>query len=92
MFHTIQSGPPLNFAMGTDVALNGTGQQTQHAQLVPGATYADIPLDHPDRNAFVNSFSTRLRLCRWRSAPRHLWQRRPEHHQRSGYSNRRISR
>ena len=38
--------------MGTDVALNGTGQQNlQHAQLAPGITYGDIPLDHPDRNA-----------------------------------------
>ena len=55
VFHTIQSGAPLNFAMGTDVALNGTGQ-AQRAQLVNGATYADIILDHPDRNAAIQQF------------------------------------
>ena len=56
-YHTIQSGAPLNFVMGTDVALDGTGQQNlQHAELVPGVTYGDIALDHPDRNAFVNRF------------------------------------
>jgi len=57
-FHTIQSGPPLNIIMGSDVALDGTGQgaSLQHAQLAPGMTYADIGIDHPDRNAFVNKF------------------------------------
>jgi hypothetical protein len=54
-FHSIQSGTPLEFQMGTDVALNGTGQ-AQRAQLVNGVTYKDIELDHPDRNAFVNQF------------------------------------
>jgi hypothetical protein len=57
-FHTIQSGAPLNIIMGTDVVLDGTGQggNLQHAQLAPGMTYADIAIDHPDRNAFVNKF------------------------------------
>ncbi|MEK7405916.1 MAG: carboxypeptidase-like regulatory domain-containing protein [Acidobacteriota bacterium] len=56
-YHTVQSGTPLNIVMGTDIALNGTGQQnSQHAQLVPGRTYADIPLDHPNRDAFINRF------------------------------------
>jgi len=54
-FHSVQSGAPIDFQMGTDVALNGTGQN-QRAQLVNGATYQDIELDHPDRNAFVNQF------------------------------------
>jgi hypothetical protein len=55
VFHTIQSGPPLSFAMGTDVALNGTGQG-QRAQLVNGATYDDIILKNQDRNSMIQQF------------------------------------
>jgi hypothetical protein len=55
VFHSIQSGSPITFNMGTDVALNGTGQQ-QRAQLVNGVTYNDLVIDHPDRNSFVNRF------------------------------------
>lgn len=55
VFHSIQSGNPIDFQMGTDVALNGTGQN-QRAQLVGGATYNDIARDHPDRNSFINQF------------------------------------
>ena len=55
VFHTIQSGAPLSFTMGTDVALNGTGQQ-QHAQLVNGATYDDIVSRPADRNAMIQQF------------------------------------
>jgi hypothetical protein len=56
--HTIQSGAPVNIIMGTDVALDGTGQgqNMQHAQLAPGMTYGSITMDHPNRNAFVNQF------------------------------------
>lgn len=53
--HTIQSGTPLTFAMGQDVALDGTFG-TQHAQLAPNVTASTIEVDHPDRNAFVNRF------------------------------------
>jgi hypothetical protein len=53
--HSIQSGTPLTFAMGQDVALDGTFG-TQHAQLQPGITASQIALDHPNRNAFVNAF------------------------------------
>jgi hypothetical protein len=55
VFHSIQSGAPLDFVMGTDVALNGTGQ-AQRAELVPGKTYADIARQHSDRNDFVNQY------------------------------------
>jgi hypothetical protein len=56
-FHSIQTGEPISFVMGTDVALDGTGQQgLQHAQLVPGVTLNDVRLDHPTRNDFVNQF------------------------------------
>jgi hypothetical protein len=55
--HTIQSGTPLTFTMGQDVALDGTGNGGgQHAQLEPNITTANIALSHPNRNAFVNTF------------------------------------
>jgi len=55
--HTIQSGTPLTFTMGQDVALDGTGNGGgQHAQLEPNITAANISLNHPNRNAFVNTF------------------------------------
>jgi outer membrane receptor protein involved in Fe transport len=53
--HTIQSGLPLTFYMGQDVALDGTFG-SQLAQLAPGITTKNIVLDHPNRNAFVNRF------------------------------------
>lgn len=54
---TIQSGAPMTFVMGTDVALDGTGQQgLQHAMFAPGITHADLPVDHQDRNQFVARF------------------------------------
>jgi hypothetical protein len=53
--HTIQSGAPLTFLMGDDVALDGTFGD-QHAQLQPGVTRSDIVLDHPDRASMVSRF------------------------------------
>ena len=54
---TIQSGGPLTFVMGSDVAIDGTGGGSlQHAQLAPNITVANVVLDHPNRNAFINSF------------------------------------
>jgi hypothetical protein len=52
---TLQSGTPLTFVQGTDVALDGTGG-AQHAQLAPGITAGNIVMSHPNRNAFVNQF------------------------------------
>jgi len=55
--HTIQSGTPLTFTMGQDVALDGTGNGGgQHAQLEPNITTSNISLSHANRNAFVNLF------------------------------------
>jgi hypothetical protein len=53
--HTVQSGPPLTFLMGDDVALDGTFGD-QHAMLVPGVTVNDIVLDHSSRGAMVERF------------------------------------
>jgi len=55
--HFIQSGAPLNIVMGTDRAIDGTGQQgLQHAQLVSGMTHNDLTADHKDRDDFVMRF------------------------------------
>ncbi len=57
VFHSIQSGAPLSITMGTDVALDGTGQQNlQRAQLVNGVTYADVTRDHTSRADMVSRF------------------------------------
>jgi hypothetical protein len=53
--HTIQSGTPLTFYIGQDVALDGTFGN-QHAQLQPGVTVKNIQVSHPNRNVFVNRF------------------------------------
>ena len=54
---TIQSGAPLTFVMGTDVALDGTGQQSlQHAMFAPGITHDDLPVDHQNRDEFIGRF------------------------------------
>lgn len=53
--HTIQSGGPLTFFMGDDVALDGTfGDQL--ALLKPGTTRDSLQLSHSDRGAMVSRF------------------------------------
>jgi len=52
---TIQSGGPLTFTMGDDVALDGT-TGGQHAQLALEATRDTIRIDHPSRDAFYRTF------------------------------------
>src|SRR5262245_31095561 len=50
-FHRIQSGSPLVFTMGTDIAQNGILQPNgQYALLAPGATAKDVRRSH-DRRA-----------------------------------------
>jgi hypothetical protein len=53
--HSAQSGTPITFLMGDDVALDGTFGD-QHAMLASGVTTANIVLDHADRGAMVNQF------------------------------------
>jgi hypothetical protein len=53
---TVQSGLPITFWQGQDVALDGTQNNQQHAELALGATDSTITLSHPNRNAFVNDF------------------------------------
>lgn len=52
---TVQSGLPITFYQGQDVALDGTFG-VQHAQLEPGATVNNIQVDHPNRNAMISDF------------------------------------
>ncbi|HYI93777.1 MAG TPA: TonB-dependent receptor, partial [Bryobacteraceae bacterium] len=52
---TIQSGAPMTFLMGDDVALDGTFGD-QHAQLQPGVTVKDIVIDHSSRGAMISQF------------------------------------
>lgn len=53
--HTLQSGAPVTFWMGQDVALDGTGGN-QHAELASGATARTISASHSNRNAMVTNF------------------------------------
>ncbi|MEK7403653.1 MAG: carboxypeptidase regulatory-like domain-containing protein [Acidobacteriota bacterium] len=56
-FHSIRSGTPLSFTMGTDVALDGTGGGgRQLAQLAPGATLDTIRVQHASRDQFIARF------------------------------------
>jgi hypothetical protein len=56
-YHTAQSGAPIFFGLGSDVALNGTNQPgLEHAQLQPGLTYASVSIGHPTTDAFVHQF------------------------------------
>ncbi|MEO5742149.1 MAG: hypothetical protein ABIS29_16305, partial [Vicinamibacterales bacterium] len=55
--HNWSSGNPMNFVMGTDVALDGTnGAGRQLAQFANGMGVGDIARDHADQADFVNAF------------------------------------
>jgi hypothetical protein len=55
--HNWSSGNPLNFVMGTDVALDGTnGQGRQLAKFAPGKGVDDITRDHDNQTDFINAF------------------------------------
>ena len=56
-FNTAQSGAPIEFVLGSDIALNGTNEASlEHAQLQPNMTYANVGISHPNTNAFVHSY------------------------------------
>jgi hypothetical protein len=55
--HRIQSGTPLQFTMGTDVAQNGTlSPGAQYAQLLPGMTADDVHRDHDGRDDMIAAY------------------------------------
>jgi len=51
----VESGEPITFFAGQDVAVDGTGEK-QYAQLQPGASANTIRISHPNRTAEVKSF------------------------------------
>jgi Carboxypeptidase regulatory-like domain/TonB-dependent Receptor Plug Domain len=53
--HSLQSGLPITFWMGQDVALDGTFGN-QHAQLAVAATVGTIQINHPSRAVEVSQF------------------------------------
>jgi hypothetical protein len=58
--HNWSSGNPLNFTMGTDVALDGTGGAgRQFAMFAPGMGVDDISRDHDSQADFISAFFNR---------------------------------
>ena len=56
-YQTAQSGAPIAFVLGSDIALNGTNQASHEpAQLQPGLTHEDVGISHPNTDAFVHSY------------------------------------
>lgn len=53
---TVQSGLPITFYAGQDVAVDGTGSGGQHAQLLPGQSANTVRVSHPNRPAMVAEF------------------------------------
>jgi carboxypeptidase family protein len=73
-FHRIQSGSPLLFTMGTDVAQNGILQPNgQYALLVPGTTAADVRRDHSDRADMVAMYFNTAAFVPLASVPRGIY-------------------
>ena len=73
-FHRIQSGSPLVFTMGTDVAQNGILQPNgQYALLVPGATADDVRRDHSDRADMVAMYFNTAAFVPLASVPRGIY-------------------
>ena len=52
---SVESGLPITFYAGEDVAVDGTGEM-QYAQLQPGASASTVRINHPSRTAEVNEF------------------------------------
>ena len=73
-FHRIQSGGPLVFTMGTDVAQNGILQPNgQYALLVPGATADDVHLDHDDTADMIARYFNTAAFVPLNDVPRGIY-------------------
>jgi hypothetical protein len=71
---SIFSGAPIDIAMGTDVALDGTGQTgLQDAQFVAGITHADLPLEHGSRHDMITKFFNTDAFVRPNQLPRGIY-------------------
>jgi len=72
--HNWSSGNPLNFTMGTDVALDGTnGAGRQLAQLAQGKTVADIRRNHSSQADFIAAFFDKSAFAPVTSLPRGIY-------------------
>lgn len=72
--HRIQSGSPLVFTMGTDVAQNGILQPNgQYALLVPGATADDVRRQHDSRADMVAMYFNTAAFVPLSSVPRGIY-------------------
>ncbi len=72
--HRIQSGGPLAFTMGTDVAQNGILQPNgQYALLVPGTTAADVRRDHSSRADMIEMYFNTSGFVPLNSVPRGIY-------------------
>ena len=70
-FHRIQSGTPLVFTTGVDVAQNGVlNSGGQYPSLVPGATAADLRRDHSDTEAMITQYFNTAAFMPLNSIPR----------------------
>jgi hypothetical protein len=73
-FHRIQSGGPLVFTMGTDVAQNGILQPNgQYALLVPGATAKDVRRDHSNTADMIAMYFNTALFVPLASVPRGIY-------------------
>lgn len=73
-FHRIQSGSPLVFTMGTDVAQNGILQPNgQYALLVPGATANDVRRDHANTADMLAMYFNTAAFVPLSSVPRGIY-------------------
>jgi hypothetical protein len=70
-FHRIQSGSPLVFTTGTDVAQNGVlNFGSQYPALIPGATADDLRRDHADRADMIAMYFNTAAFVPLNSIPR----------------------
>jgi hypothetical protein len=73
-FHRIQSGSPLVFTMGSDIAFNGILQPNgQYALLVPGTTAADVRRDHSSTADMIAMYFNTAAFVPFNSVPRGIY-------------------
>jgi carboxypeptidase family protein/TonB-dependent receptor-like protein len=73
-FHRIQSGSPLVFTMGTDVAFNGILQPNgQYALLAPGMTAKDVRRDHSSTADMIAMYFNTSAFVPLSSVPRGIY-------------------
>ncbi len=72
--HNWSSGNPLNFTMGTDVALDGTGGAgRQLAQLADGKTVDDISRDQSSKEDMIAAFFDKSAFATVTTLPRGIY-------------------